>query len=373
MNIKNKLRDLKDQMSYSIPAKRVMDHLQPILSKSNDLRQRWIWELLQNASDLGNNIKARFELNADRLKFSHNGNPFSLDEAYNLIMPNSTKDEETTNKKSVIGKFGTGFISTHILSRIIQIEGIIKDDKQLYSFNFHLDRSKRNDKDFLIQSIKESEAQYQGNLEEIDNLPINEIQTSFTYQIDKTYSSWKGGEIVNAGINSLKELIPYVLSFRPQLAEIEVIDKRFIKTELTYKRVELECDIQDLKIIKTISQKNGKHIEDSLIGVIIEHTTEIAFPIKKIDKNKFQLLSYPENCPLLFCAFPMIGTSDFNFPVIINSEKFLPNRERDGVEISNFDAENRDRLKEAKVAFLRLLEIIEEYEWTDAFYKSTSI
>jgi hypothetical protein len=367
MNIKNKLRDLKDQMSYSIPAKRVMDHLQPILSKSNDLRQRWIWELLQNASDLGNNIKARFELNADRLKFSHNGNPFSLDEAYNLIMPNSTKDEETTNKKSVIGKFGTGFISTHILSRIIQIEGIIKDDKQLYSFNFHLDRSKRNDKDFLIQSIKESEAQYQGNLEEIDNLPINEIQTSFTYQIDKTYSSLKGGEIVNAGINSLKELIPYVLSFRPQLAEIEVIDKRFIKTELTYKRVELECDIQDLKIIKTISQKNGKHIEDSLIGVIIEHTTEIAFPIKKIDKNKFQLLSYPENCPLLFCAFPMIGTSDFNFPVIINSEKFLPNRERDGVEISNFDAENRDRLKEAKVAFLRLLEIIEEYEWTDAF------
>jgi hypothetical protein len=28
-----------------------VEHLKPILSKSNDLRQRWMWELLQNASE----------------------------------------------------------------------------------------------------------------------------------------------------------------------------------------------------------------------------------------------------------------------------------------------------------------------------------
>ena len=169
MNIQNKLRDLKDQKSYSIPAKRVMEHLKPILSKSQDLRQRWMWELLQNASDLGDNVKARFEITADRLKFSHNGKPFTLDEAYNLIMPDSTKDDETTHKKSVIGQFGTGFISTHILSKIIQIEGIIEDDEHLYSFSFHLDRSERNDKDFLIQSIKDAEAEYREILKNLMN------------------------------------------------------------------------------------------------------------------------------------------------------------------------------------------------------------
>ncbi len=367
MNIKDKLKDLKDQKSYSIPAKRIMEHLKPILSKSNDLRQRWMWELLQNASDLGDNVKARFEVTADRLKFSHNGKPFTLDEAYNLIMPDSTKDDETTHNKSVIGQFGTGFISTHILSKIIQIEGIIEDDEQLYSFNFHLDRSERNEKDFLIQSIKDSEAEYRENLEEIDELPEDEFQTSFTYHVDKTYSSLKGQEIVNDGIESFQELIPYVLTFRPQLTEIEVIDRRTITTKLTFKRDEVESDIEDLIIIKTICYKNGKHIEDRLIGNIIEEETEIAFPIEEIEDNKFQLLSFPEECPRLFCAFPMIVTSEFNFPVVVHSEKFVPNRERDGVELSDFDEENRERLVEAKIAFKRLLEITQENEWTEAF------
>jgi len=367
MSIQNKLRDLKDQKSYSIPAKRVMEHLKPILSKSNDLRQRWMWELLQNASDLGDNVKAKFEITSDKLKFSHNGKPFLLDEAYNLIMPDSTKDDETTHKKSVIGQFGTGFISTHILSKIIQIEGIIEDDQQLYSFHFNLDRSERNDKEFLIQSIKNSEAEYRKNLKEINKLPKDEFQTSFTYHIDHTYSSLKGQEIVDDGIESFKELIPYVLTFRPQLTEIEVIDRRKTTTKLTFKREEVESDIEGLIIIKTVCHKNGKHTKNILIGNIIENETEIAFPIEELEENKFQLLPFPENCPKLFCAFPMIGTSEFNFPVIIHSEKFIPNRERDGIEISNYDTENRDKLIEAKDAFLRLLDIIEEYEWTNAF------
>lgn len=367
MNIQNKLRDLKDQKSYSIPAKRVMEHLKPILSKSNDLRQRWMWELLQNASDLGNNVKARFEITADRLKFSHNGKPFSLDEAYNLIMPDSTKDDETIHKKSIIGQFGTGFISTHILSKIIHIEGIIEDDEQLYSFSFHLDRSERNDKDFLIQSIKDAEAEYRKNLEELEELPDDEFQTSFTYHIDNTYSSLKGQEIVNDGIESFKELIPYVLTFRPQLTEVEVIDRRNKTTKFTFRRDEVKSDIEELIIIKTVYHKNGKHIDDRLIGNIIVNETEIAFPIEEIEESKFQLLPFFEECPRLFCAFPMIGTSGFNFPVVVHSEKFVPNRERDGIELTNFDEENRERLVEAKVAFKKLLEIIQEHEWTEAY------
>jgi hypothetical protein len=367
MSILNKLKDLKDQKSYSIPAKRVMEHLKPILSKSNDLRQRWMWELLQNASDLGDNVKARFEVANDKMIFSHNGKPFTLDEAYNLIMPDSTKDDESKHKKSVIGQFGTGFISTHILSKIIQIAGIIEDEEQLYSFHFSLDRSERNDKDFLIESIKDSETEYRESLEELDCLPDDSFQTSFTYFIDNTYSSLNGKEIVDDGIDSFKEMIPYVLTFRPQLDEIEIIDRRNSTTNWSFQREEVESDINDLKIIKTVCYKNGKHIEDSLIGNIIVAGTEIAFPIDEIEGNKFQLLPFPLDCPRLFCAFPMIGTSDFNFPVVVHSEEFVPNSERDGIEISDFDTENRKHLADAKNAFKKLLDIIQEYEWTNAY------
>jgi hypothetical protein len=322
---------------------------------------------LQNASDLGDNIKVRIEIDEKKLTYSHNGKNFTLSEGYNLIMPDSSKDNQIAKSKSVIGQFGTGFISTHILSKIIHVNGIIEDEKKLYSFNFNLDRSERTDKDFIIESIKKSEAEYRKNLKEIDELPENEFQTSFTYHINKTYSSLKGQEIVNDGIESFKDLIPYVFTFRPQLAEIEIIDNRIKKTKWTFKREEVDSDIKDLIIIKTVCFKNGKHDEDKLIGNIIEEETEIAFPIEEVEESKFKLLPFPKNCPLLFCAFPMIGTNDFNFPVIIHSEKFIPNRERDGIEISEYDTDNRERLIEAKDAFLKLLEIIEDHEWTDAY------
>ena len=157
MNIQNKLKDLKDQKSYSNPAKRTMDHLKPILSKSNELRKRWMWELLQNASDLGDEINAEFEISDTKLVFRHNGKPFGLDEAFNLIMPDSSKDGESQHSKEEenppIGQFGTGFISTHILSKTIRINGIVEDPdyNEHYSFSFQLDRTERKNKDFLIQ------------------------------------------------------------------------------------------------------------------------------------------------------------------------------------------------------------------------------
>jgi hypothetical protein len=367
MHIQDKLNEIKDERSYSGPAHSVKQLLSPILSHSNNLRIRWMWELLQNASDLGDKIKVKIIIDKDKLTYSHNGKNFSLVEAYNLIMPNTSKDNAIVKSKSVIGQFGTGFISTHILSKIIQVSGIIEEKEKLYSFNFHLDRSERTDKDFLIESIKKSEIEYRKNLKEIDELPEDEFQTSFTYHIDNTYSSLKGEEIVNYGIESFKELIPYVLTFRPQLTEIEVIDRRTATTKLTFEREEVESDIEDLIIIKTICKNNGKHIEDRLIGNLIKDETEIAFPIEEMEENKFKLLPFPEECPRLYCAFPMIGTSEFNFPVVVHSEKFAPNTERDGIELTGFDEENRERLVEARIAFKRLLEIIDEYEWTEAY------
>ena len=63
----------------------------------------------------------------------------------------------------------------------------------------------------------------------------------------------------------------------------------------------------------------------------------------------------------------MIGTTDYNFPVVVHSESFVPNRERDGIEITEYDEENRNRLVESKDAFCALIDIAEKNEWTDCF------
>jgi hypothetical protein len=370
MNIQNKLKDLKDQKRYSIPAKRLNEHLKPILSKSNELRKRWMWELLQNASDLGDETNAEFEFKDDKIIFRHNGKPFTLDEAFNLIMPDSTKDDENTRTKSVIGQFGTGFISTHILSKRILVKGIVEDseDDEYFNFKFKLDRSERKDKDFLIQSIKDSEKEYGESLERITNYEPSEFDTEFTYFIKETYAELLGSEAIDEGFDSFHDLIPFVFAFRPQLKRINIKDKRNSKNESwTFKREELDKEIEDLTLIKTVCKRNGEKHCSLTVGTITDEETTIAIRLEQIENEKFEILPFPEYSPKLYCAFPMIGTTEYNFPVVVHSESFVPNRERDGIEITTHDEENRKRLIEAKNAFCTLIDIAEENEWTNCF------
>ncbi len=122
-----------------------------------------------------------------------------------------------------------------------------------------------------------------------------------------------------------------------------------------------------MELIKTVCRKNQKKHCSTTIGTITDCETTIAFRLEAIKDDIFKVVNFPEYSPKLYCAFPMIGTTDYNFPVVIHSESFVPNRERDGVEISKYDEENRERLIEAKDAFKRLLDIVEEYEWEESY------
>jgi hypothetical protein len=370
MNIHNKLEYLKERKNYSGHAHSIKTHLKPILSKSNELRKRWMWELLQNASDLGNEINAEFEFLDNFLIFRHNGEPFTLDQAYNLIKPESSKDNKSTESKSVIGQFGTGFISTHILSKKIAVSGVVEhsEEDKYFRFSFNLDRSEREDKNFLIQSIKDSEKEYRDSLIEIEDYSPSDFDTEFVYQIDDTYSSIVGNQIIEDGFDSFLELIPFVFAFRPQLKKINIKDKRKgIDETWVFKRKDVETNIEDLELTLTVCKKNKEQHFTTTIGTIKNNETTIACLLEEIETNVFKVLEFPENSPKLYCAFPMIGTTEYNFPVVIHSERFVPNRERDGITISKYDLNNRERLVEAKDAFEKLFDIIEEYKWEESF------
>ncbi|WP_273247217.1 hypothetical protein, partial [Limnospira indica] len=50
--------------------------------------------------------------------------------------------------------------------------------------------------------------------------------------------------------------------------------------------------------------------------------------------------------PKLFCDFPLIGSEDFSFPVILNSPMFNPTEPRDSVLLDDRDDEKRYLNKE---------------------------
>ncbi|UOE53517.1 sacsin N-terminal ATP-binding-like domain-containing protein [Cytobacillus oceanisediminis] len=67
-------------------------------------------------------VKNRYKIDysKNQIIFSHNGMPFSFENLLDLITQISSK-QSSEEKKT--GKFGTGFMSTHLLSEIVQIEG----------------------------------------------------------------------------------------------------------------------------------------------------------------------------------------------------------------------------------------------------------
>lgn len=97
--------------------------------------RRWIWELLQNAVDIAynNQVKIEVEMAKNYVEFRHSGKPFTNENIVFLIEQTSSKQRtESIDKSSVetTGCFGTGFITTHLLSKVIEISGVFHDPEE---------------------------------------------------------------------------------------------------------------------------------------------------------------------------------------------------------------------------------------------------
>ena len=170
MQIKEELERAREEQRLNIPAKRILEKIQSIPEDVDKLQRRWFWELLQNASDYNDEVEVMVELGNDKVVFRHNGRPFRPMDAENLIAPDSGKDDAESRSMDLIGQFGTGFISTHVLASRITVNGILKSEEveDLYSsFQFDLDRSGFTDKQQLKKAISSSSRQLSDNTKEV--------------------------------------------------------------------------------------------------------------------------------------------------------------------------------------------------------------
>ena len=342
------IEETEIEKKLSIPAKRLMEKLEPIPSKSEFLKYRWFWELVQNASDFNDKVDIIVEETENQLIFKHNGQPFKLVDVENLITPDSDKDDNEIDK-DYIGRFGSGFISTHVLSSSIDIKGIAKDkykDNVYHQFNFNLDRSNYDNKLKLIDSIKESEKQFKSNHQVEAHIP-GTFETSFTYNLTKGLANINPKEISKFGVDNAKKVLPFVLTFLPKLNSIKFITNYNSRIESTFfqKKRDVSKGILNVGVIV-----NDTTQEEIVIHYAEHESTTVAVQIKDN-----LVMEYPENMSVLFLVLPMIGSEKFPFPVIINSNKFKPESERNAINISNVDLDNRVILKNGVFAFNKLL------------------
>lgn len=351
VNVANKIIDMLDKLR---------------LSSDENSPRRWIWELLQNAKDVTNSsgkvkVIVCFDEEQKILKFSHNGKPFTTTHLVYLIEQVSTKERNSKNSKEEkkCGKFGTGFLTTHLLSEQVVITGILDDEEtQLRSFNVHIDRSGKN-KDDIVKAIQSSYAE----LENSTTLPFNEVfdensyNTMFQYVLNN-----EGVEVAKAGMEDLNVSIPYVLSLIPEIDEIKIEPNGIV-----YKSNEqINYDLEDSTVFRISRLYN--EIEDDVVYVLLltEEDVTIAIALEQFG-NTIKIKQYDSNQPKLFCDFPLVGTNDFPFPTIVNSSRFNPTEPRDGVFLTNNNNEkvdeNKNLMKKACYLYKKLLNHSSQTGW----------
>ncbi len=357
--------------SYAIATKilDLMDKLR--LDENENSSRRWVWELMQNAKDvahddIGVSIEINFQENGKEgsLEFKHNGKPFSIDNLTFLIEQVSTKERkpEENVKLKTTGKFGTGFLTTHLLSEVVEVESIVKEPEEPYrKFNLRLDRSGRNIKD-IIASVDKSLA----SLENIDSQPAfdqyspTEITTVFRYKLDES-----GIEVAKKGLRDLSTSLSFTLAFLPEIKSVTMINdgKRYELCQ-TIEKVG-EC----IKIYTvTLDTQNGK--AETKIAILSKNDTCIAVQIE--DRNGYICLKeFDSLTPRLFCDFPLVGTEDFPFPVIINSPLFNPNEPRNGIYLTDkLDPkikENKKIIGDAIELYYTLLKYASAKKWANIY------
>lgn len=350
-------------------ANKIMDLLEKLqLDNDETSSLRWIWELVQNAKDVVNctgkvNINISFDDISKIIKFEHNGRLFTTKNLVYLIEQVSTKERVNSGEqdKRVTGKFGTGFLTTHLLSEKVNVSGTLQDDgENPRLFDIELDRSGR-DKDAIINAIRNSYKQLDCSRELSKDRIIDEMDfnTTFTYKL-----SPKGIDVAKKGLEILCVALPYVLSFVPEIETVSVDTVDWI-----IKRGEIfSSNHENIMVQQVKCSENG--VESSkYVCVLSRENVSVAIEVAHDDNVYVQ--RYSSKLPKIFCDFPLIGTEDFSFPVVINSSYFNPTEPRDGIYITDKEndkvEENKSLIMIACNLYKELLDYVSQQGWQNIY------
>ena len=368
MNPSDLFDDARNDAFFKTTATKIQDKLRELRqSHPENSARRWGWELLQNAKDAAASpVRVEFNLEkapVQRVIVSHSACPFQAKDLLYLIAQTSSKERpaEGTAPKTT-GRYGTGFITTHLLSPIVKVSGVLDTPGQsCRQFAITLDRSGQTI-DRLIEDLEKAFAirDTLDVLPRIEHVDANALNTSFAYQLDE-----EALEVARTGFKDLRHSLPLTLAFTPGVGEVTLRpeSRRFQVAD----RSELAGGIKLVAVEEASPGGSKVHT----FAVASGRKTTLAVRLD-ISGGKPRVLPFDADTPRLFCNFPLIGSESFLLPVVVNSAYFYPNDTRSGLylenESDNAVRENRAALAEIPDLLGQLLNLATTEEWFDRYY-----
>ena len=351
----DELDSARDHVLVDNTAQAVFKHLDRVEDARTTLGLRWIWELLQNARDaaLAEGVQIRVRLSESDLTFEHNGRPFASAEIAHLVYHGSTKIESFDD----LGQFGSGFLSTHLLSRTVRVAGCLDDSRR---FAFSLDRT-GDTVEQLRHAMDRSWRAFKQSAQDGDLMShsSHSRSTSFVYELAE-----QGHELAQGGLSDLHRCGPAVLAFCPEINSI-VVESADSKWHLKRDR---RAPLHDGHLLSIHYQNDGQAL--SRFVAVADSRLELcaALQLHRTDSG-FQIDHVTEPVPKLFVMFPLIGSERLGLPVIINSRRFKPREDRDGIVLqgdSSGAQVNRQLLEDSVQHQGRLLDCCAREKWKGA-------
>jgi len=385
-DVSSQITELIKKNNYKLISDKIIRILKTIKNDPYISSKRWVWELMQNATDVkyeNEKISVQIILDENQLVFKHNGKYFKINHILGLLQQVSSKDSQ--NLEGQTGKFGTGFIGTHLLSDVIDVKGILYlKDNDFREFKVSLDRSEQKS-EILAQKIEKSIEMFYKMDEQKDNFKPKpnylenrketDYDTSFTYHLtdeDKKQSA-------KEGLMDLINTLPTTLiTQNKKIKQVEIIDNIEHKETIYTHSFDINEKINDIteSSVKIITKQNGKDIieEKSFLSYLkAEEKKEILRLITEVQKKDgiIYLLKREPTKPVLYRNFPLIGSNEFHLPFIVDGFDFNPLESRSGLFLNGFKNESnidsKENIKILKIAYNSFIEfikrMIEKYDF----------
>jgi hypothetical protein len=309
--------------------------------------RRWIWELFQNALDAAGTNPLNIRITYDgSFTFSHDGLPFARKEILHLIFHGSTKRGSGTK----IGRYGTGFLTTHIISRLIRIRGPLDGGEY---FDFLLNRS-GDSPESLMDSMEQSRLELVNSLSPIPE-GSNDLWTKYEYVLDE-----KAHACVERALSDLSQIAVPVMAFNRRITSIQIDGKIQSHFELL-RREELAPGCELLCVSNPLEPSHVKYV-----AVASEGNLTVALPV--FQGSDSIAIDIQPDLPRLFVAFPLFGTETFPFPFVVNSSEAEPTEERNGIFLGSDDdretnLKNKSLLERSWDLYRTVVDVCISCEW----------
>ncbi len=350
-SLDNSLNDVK----YEQYINNLHDRLPSLVEPDDIDKNRWPWELVQNAKDtvVHRPLDARYvdvkfryfwgEDGQKKLQFEHNGNQFTDKAITGLIWKFSAeKRDETTEDglsrdKQSTGRFGTGFMTTHALSLTVDVSGSMYNGdegvKRNVSVDFTLHREGPSDQDYR-DGVNRTEEEMRFDEREVRQ--GTELPTIFTYHLRNEINE----QAAETGLNNVRLNAAQTMLFCPTIRSISIDDAiNNRKFKISRQSTNDKKDVVKETIFTEESSEKGSDYR-RFISIEVDEPSSDLSNYWKIDNRHLRLhvavevddgkciLPILDTSPSVYCALPLIGFEKMTLPFYINSNDFEPKTER---------------------------------------------